>query len=57
MALYAAMCGLLVGLRSMQAARARRHVPRGVITTADLALARARRWCSWRRWSGGGGVR
>ncbi len=57
MALYAAMCGLLVGLRGMQAAYARRHVPRGVITTADLALARARRWCSWRRRSGGGGVR
>ncbi len=43
--LYATLCGLFVGLRSIQAALARRHVPRGVVTAADLALARARRRC------------
>ncbi len=43
--LYATLCGLFVGLRGIQAALARRHSPRGVVTAADLALARARRRC------------
>ncbi len=46
--LYATLCGLLVGLRAAQATLARRHVPRTVVTAADLALARARRRCSLR---------
>ncbi len=48
MALYAAVCSLLVGLRGAQAILARRHAPRNVVTATDLALARARRWCSLR---------
>ncbi len=48
MALYAVVCGLLVGLRGTQALLARRHAPRNVVTVADLALACARRWCSLR---------
>ncbi len=43
--LYATLCGLFVRLRGIQAALARRHSPRGVVTAADLALARARRRC------------
>jgi len=48
-ALYAALCGVFIGLRGVQAALARRRAPRTIITAADLALARARRWCSLRR--------
>jgi len=44
-ALYAVLCGVLVGLRRLQATLARRRTPRIVVTAADLALARARRWC------------
>jgi len=55
--LYATLCGLLVELRAAQAALARRHAPRTVVTAADLALARARRWCFLRRWRGAGDVR
>jgi len=47
-ALYAALCGVFIGLRGVQAALARRRAPRTIITAADLALARARRWCSLR---------
>ncbi len=47
-ALYAALCGVFIGLRGVQAALARRRAPRTIITAADLALARARRWCSVR---------
>lgn len=57
MLLHAMLCGLFVGLRAVQAVLARRHTPRTVVTAADLALARARRWCSLRRWRGVGGVR
>ncbi len=57
MLLHAMLCGLFVGLRAAQAALARRHTPRTVVTATDLALARARRWCSLRRWRGVGGVR
>jgi len=46
--LYATLCGLLVGLRAAQAPLVRRHVPRTVVTAADLALARARRRCPLR---------
>ncbi len=41
--LYAALCGVFIGLRGVQAALARRRAPRTIITAADLALARARR--------------
>ncbi len=47
-ALYAALCGVFIGLRGVQAALARQRAPRTIITAADLALARARRWCSVR---------
>jgi hypothetical protein len=47
-ALHAALCGVFIGLRGVQAALARRRAPRTIITAADLALARARRWCSVR---------
>jgi len=42
------LCGVFIGLRGVQAALARRRAPRTIITAADLALARARRWCSLR---------
>ncbi len=45
---YAALCGVFIGLRGVQAALARRRAPHTIITAADLALARARRWCSLR---------
>ena len=48
MARYAALCGVFIGLRGVQAVLARRRAPRTIITAADLALARARRWCSLR---------
>ncbi len=53
MATYALLCAVVIGLYRMNAVlaryrRARRDAPRNVVLPAEVALARARRWCSLR---------
>ncbi len=53
MVTYALLCDLVIGIHRLNAALARRRVawrdaPRTIVTPAELALARARRWCSLR---------
>jgi len=53
MATYALLCGLIIGIHRLHVALARRRVawrdaPPTIVTPAELALARARRWCSLR---------
>ncbi len=54
MVIYVLLCAIIVGGYRLNAALARRRTawrdaPRAVVTPAELALARARRWCSLRR--------
>jgi hypothetical protein len=53
MVMYALLCAVVLGLYRMNAVLARyrgarRDAPRNVVIPAEVALARARRWCSLR---------